>query len=173
MRALAFVASCVVLCSLSACEPEGSIVQGAAGGNGGSGGLGDGGSGGTGGGGGSGGGGDGGSAPITATFTQVKVLFQMSCGTGNCHLNGHNEGKLKLDGSVAYAQLVGVAAKVAPAKLRVVAGDPAASFLMTKITGTVANDGSEGAAMPLIIGQLQPDQIALVKAWIEGGAKDD
>ena len=120
-------------------------------------------------------GGSGGSSggPASATFTQVKVIFQASCGTGTCHLNGQSEGKLKLDGKLAYAQLVGVPAAIAPSLVRVVPNDPAASFLVTKLLGKVPTDGSQGSPMPLITGQLQSDQIALIKAWIASGAKDD
>ena len=160
MRALAFLTSCAVVCVLGGCSSDFAPQQPVSSGSGGAGGK-------------AAGGGAAGSDPSSATFTQVKVIFQASCGTGNCHLNGKSEGKLQLDGDVAYAHLVGTPATVAPGKMRVAAGDPGASFLMTKLYGNVAADGSEGAAMPLIVGSLEADQIAIVKVWIQSGAKDD
>jgi hypothetical protein len=108
------------------------------------------------------------------TFAEIRMkIFLPSCGTGNCHLNGKTEGNLDLSDAVAYGQLVNVDSLAAPTKKRVVPGSSADSFLFAKVNGNVAADGSEGAAMPLIVGMLQDDKLAMIKAWIDAGAKND
>lgn len=159
-------------------------AAGAVGASAGSSGSGDaGGASGSGGAGGSGGGSGGASGAGTAgmagatgapTFAEIRAkIFQPSCGTGNCHLNGKSEGSLDLSDPVAFGQLVNVASTANPTKVRVVPGSSATSFLFAKVNGDVAGDGSEGAAMPLIVGMLPDDKIALIKAWIDAGAKND
>ena len=67
-----------------------------------------------------------------------------------------------------YAALVGAASQY-PGRTLVVAGDPAASFLMAKLEGTQA--AAEGTVMPPN-GALGAAELDLVRAWIQDGAAD-
>jgi hypothetical protein len=76
-----------------------------------------------------------------------------------------------LDAESAHAQLVGVPPTTFSANaaglLRVAAGDPGKSFLLVKLEGPPPDQGSR---MPLGLPPLSPEQIDLVRAWIEQGA---
>jgi hypothetical protein len=76
------------------------------------------------------------------------------------------------DPATSYASLVGVDPTNSMArqagKKRVVPGDPSRSFLMDKITG--AMEFGEGDPMPQNEERLSPDEIALIRRWIQAGA---
>ncbi len=111
-------------------------------------------------------------AETPATFTNVWSLLTARC--VDCHRADEGpEGALDLSTrSLAYAQLVGVAAAGpscgASGKTRVVAGDPDASLLYEK----VATTPSCGNRMPEG-GTLSAASIDLIRRWILAGAKDD
>jgi hypothetical protein len=70
--------------------------------------------------------------------------------------------------SVAFAALVNVkTGQCGGAKLRVVPGDPSASYLVNKLTGVGMCSGS---VMPKAGGELSAAQIDVVRAWIGAGA---
>ena len=105
---------------------------------------------------------DGGPVGSDGTLCAVQAVFDVSC--VGCH-----------DGSGAFpdlregatAMLVGLPSELHPERMLVVAGDPDASFLFTKISGVVAGDGE---LMP-IGDPLETAAIATVRAWIAGGAR--
>lgn len=110
--------------------------------------------------------------PPRATFAEVQqMIFAPSCAMELCHDAASATGGLVLDEATAHAQLVGVApttfAANAAGLLRVAAGDPRRSFLLVKLEGPPPGQGSR---MPLALPPLDPEQIDLVRRWIEQGA---
>lgn len=87
----------------------------------------------------------------------------------DCHTPG--SGGLKM-GTVdeAFMNLVGVAAKQAPALSRIEPGDREASYLWHKIKGTHIEVGGSGKQMPLGAPPLDPEIVALIGQWIDDGA---
>jgi polyvinyl alcohol dehydrogenase (cytochrome) len=119
------------------------------------------------------------SNPNVVTYTEVFKQVIEGCGASFCH--GGNVGMFFVGNQAeTYRQLVsvpamdnnaGVGGKASCASLgltRVVPGDPAASLLYLKLTGTQPC----GEAMPpASVGPLlAADKLDLVKRWIEGGA---
>lgn len=112
---------------------------------------------------------------VEATLTNVQSLvFTPSCTNEACH-DSSAAGGLELSTAVSYASLVNVPATyptaAARGKLRVVPGDADASFLFQKLRGTMEAD--EGVLMPREASSLVSSKLALVRAWIEAGAKND
>ncbi len=114
---------------------------------------------------------------LEPTLTNVQAeVFTPSCAFSTCHGEGDGSANLLLAEGSSHADLVGVPAEGdatsgAPAdgSVRVVAGDPDGSYLVQKLqtTGTFVGD-----IMPDPAG-LDAERLALVRAWIEAGAKDD
>ncbi len=92
----------------------------------------------------------------------VQPVFDQNC--TSCH---PNSGNLDLTAGNSYNQLVNVDASGYSAK-RVVPGDPEHSVLYKKIDGS----GAYGSNMPLG-NSLSASQIALIKQWIEEGARNN
>lgn len=112
---------------------------------------------------------DGGEAPPTFTEVHERVL-QTSCVFSTCHKSGPSPaGEMTLERDVAHANLVEVASPVVAGKIRVVAGDPDASYVMEKLTESMP---ASGDVMPPDA-PLEAERIELVRAWIEAGAADD
>jgi hypothetical protein len=109
--------------------------------------------------------------PTAVTFSAVAERVLSNCTTRSCHSSVGHKGGLVLTPDVAYAQLVGVPAEnevaAAKGKRRVVAGDPAASYVLQKLDGP---DPNEGALMPQGGDRLSAADRALVRAWIQAGA---
>ena len=77
---------------------------------------------------------------------------------------------LDLSTEGTHASLVGVVSRQKPAVLRVAPGDPANSYLIQKIE---AQADIVGTRMPQRGPFLTDGQIAIIKRWIELGAKRD
>lgn len=110
-------------------------------------------------------GGDGGGS-VDATFANVQSeVFASSCNF--CHTAGSGTGDdLVLDDGDVYAALVNAESAYWPGTL-VVPGDPAASLLFTKMSGT--QDADQGEGMPQG-GTASAAQVGLVYEWIKEGA---
>ena len=111
----------------------------------------------------------------TATFATIeRKIFAVSCALPSCH-GAASAGGLTLTTGAAYVNLVGVPATNAVAHaaglLRVAPGDPDHSFILDKLTGTLAS--GEGAQMPYVGSPLPPADIALIRRWITAGAPAD
>ncbi len=105
-----------------------------------------------------------------ATFTEVRdQILVPSCGASSCH--GAGAGGLQLDDTTTPADLVDVPSTVAAGAILVVAGDPAASYLLQKLEADPA--AVEGSLMPPPFGGLDPASIERVREWIAAGALDD
>jgi len=111
--------------------------------------------------------------PGTDTFAEIerRILGPRGCRVQTCHGAG-TAGGLDLRYGVAHASLVGAAATNAAAaatgKRRVLPGDPDVSFLWQKLSGHLG--AAEGARMPQVGRPLDDRELALVRAWIAGGA---
>ncbi len=104
------------------------------------------------------------------TYDMVATQVFSNCTTRSCHGQEGKRGGLQLTADVAYDQLVGVAAAnqaaAAKGKLRVKPGDPAASFVIQKLEGPAADEGS---AMPPLGTKLPAETIDLLRRWIAAG----
>jgi hypothetical protein len=122
----------------------------------------------------------------TATFSAVyQNVFSVGSPGTSCidHHSGGTSAAGSLDMSsqkLAYQNLVGVPAAgplCGPAgldggtpEIRVVAGSSASSLLYQKLSEAQPACGGE---MPALGMQISPDQLALVKSWIDEGAPND
>lgn len=120
---------------------------------------------------------DGGGGDGAPTLARVQAeVFDVGCSAKSCHSSTAKAGDLVLEAGKSHAELVGVAAVQAKAAaegaLRVAAGDPDASFLLTKCTAPLAAE--YGDVMPWGNSDgLDADKLALLRAWIEAGAPAD
>lgn len=110
-------------------------------------------------------------ADAPPTFTEVhERVLQVSCVFSTCHKGGPSPaGDLSLERDEAHASLVDVPSSVVADRIRVVPGDPEASYVLEKLTAAMPADGDP---MPPDA-PLEPERIELVRAWIEAGAADD
>lgn len=115
-------------------------------------------------------------AATPATWESVQTIFTASCNFSTCH--GGMAGSLTLIGTPTEARAALLAPSFEVPRLRRVApGDPAASYLMTKLEGRMS-DVAECRAMPAVCGVSMPqgeallsaEQRATVRAWIAAGA---
>jgi cytochrome c peroxidase len=100
-------------------------------------------------------------ASVAAVAADVQTIFETSCSP--CH-TVRKDGGLDLSAGAAFASLVGAHA-TGPGctdRVRVVPGDPAASYIIAKLRRT----GLCGAPMPMGRPALRPDQIAFIEGWI-------
>ncbi len=94
----------------------------------------------------------------------IQPLFTRSC--TDCH--GGSAGMF-LDEGESYGNLVNVpATKGCTSEMRVKPGDPDASVLYKRLTGS-----SCGAQMPKKAPPLAVEEIALIRRWIESGAPNN
>jgi hypothetical protein len=105
-------------------------------------------------------------------YSEVQAVWGKYGCTG-CH-PGVNSA-LDLREGRAYDDLVGVAALEDPSLTRVVAGDPERSFLYLKLGGAapLADIPAIGTRMPPRAPPIDDADLALVRDWIEQGAKDE
>ena len=106
--------------------------------------------------------------PVTLATLQ-RLIFSRSCASQSCH-GAALAGGLDLTPAGAAASLVGVPASNEVARaagvLRVVPGDPDASFLIRKLAGKLAT--GEGDPMPRVGSTLPPAKLDLLRRWIAG-----
>ena len=95
---------------------------------------------------------------------EIQPIFTASCG---CHGGGQPAQGMSLAEGSAFAALVGVASAQQPGVLRVEAGAPEASYLLSKLQA----DPPVGERMP-VGGSLTAAQIELINAWIAAGAPE-
>jgi hypothetical protein len=101
-----------------------------------------------------------------------RVVFTPSCAAFTaCHDGNNPAGGLDLREGVAHGNLFNRGSTLVPHRLLVVPGDPAQSFLVTKLHGDLDED--EGEAMPFGNPPLSAEVIAAIEEWIAAGAADD
>jgi hypothetical protein len=113
--------------------------------------------------------------PGTSFQTVETDVFSARCGGfPSCHLKAPYAGNLNLSSGSAFQSLVGVAASIDASKIRVVAGNPANSFLVQKLTNQLPTGGQDGSPMPQNEGlpwtELPQNLIDEVESWISAGA---
>lgn len=109
-------------------------------------------------------------AQAESFFTkEIAPILQSNCAT--CHLTGDEAGNMSLVPGKAIAQLVNVKAQEAPHLMRVVPGDPDASYFVMKLEGTHIQHGGTGARMPFGAPPLSAEKITKIRTWIAEGAK--
>jgi hypothetical protein len=104
------------------------------------------------------------STPVSLA-TDIQPIFTASCTP--CHVGGGSSASLTLDS--AYSTLVGVPSSESPLN-RVEEGSTQDSYLWHKLQGTQKKVGGLGQQMPGDGGTLTPAELALIEAWIVGGA---
>jgi hypothetical protein len=104
-------------------------------------------------------------------FTKdIVPIFKSRCVM--CHMPGAELGNLALHPKAAHANLVAVPSAQGPL-LRVAAGNPEASYLYRKVSGTHIAAGGTGERMPFGEPLLDAGQLEAIRRWIESGAKAD
>ncbi len=110
------------------------------------------------------------------TAGDVQAIWDNNC-LGNCHVAFPNpSGGLSLEDG--YASTVGVASDDVPSMDLIAPGSPSDSYLWHKLQGTQGSVGGAGGQMPAATGgppgapgsSLPPADLALIEAWILGGA---
>ena len=116
---------------------------------------------------------------LTPTFSSIqRDIFEAADSSGrpscsSCHNpNGGAFRAVALDMSTAgsYDSLVGIPARQRPGLLRVAPGDPDNSYLIHKLDGRT---DITGVRMPQRGPYLTEGQLAIIRRWIERGARRD
>ena len=102
--------------------------------------------------------------PGTFSFVQDNI-FNPSCALSGCHADATLP---NLSAGLAYGNLVNKEASAGSDLIE--PGDPAKSYLFTKITN---GEGIQGSRMPRGRAALSEELIAAVREWIELGAPND
>src|SRR6185503_7931624 len=100
-------------------------------------------------------------APATNDYSAVSALFTKHC--LDCHASQEPEGKLALE-SFDMLMRGGESGKV------LVPGKSAESLLVKMVEGSFEKDGKTKVMPPGKRKKLQPDEITVLKGWIDGGA---
>lgn len=112
----------------------------------------------------------------TSTFQRIQTeVFDVSCSSDSCHSSVGQAGAMVLDAGGSWDALI----NQAPANpiaashgwMRVAPGEPDQSFLLAKLTHTLAS--GEGLGMPYNAAPLDPATIEVIRAWIVAGAPKD
>jgi hypothetical protein len=114
-----------------------------------------------------------------STFDRIqRQIFTQSCALGSCHDSETQAGGLLLETGAAHGNLINQMptnfAAAGAGWLRVdvvpdVSGDPATSFLMNKLDGSLP-DASYGERMPFGNSKLKSTLRDIIRLWIESGA---
>ncbi len=108
-------------------------------------------------------GGDG-DQPVTLARLSDEI-FTPQCATSGCHGGNNPAANLSLRGE-DIAQIVSVSSAARPDYQLIAPGDPVNSYLLMKVRG---DERIAGDRMPPARA-LEPEEIALVEAWVEAGA---
>ena len=111
--------------------------------------------------------------PTFSSIQQNVFNARDSSGRPAC-TSCHNAANARLTGNLslaegAYQSLVGAASTGKAGAIRVVPGNPDASYLLNKVLGT----DIVGDRMPRLGPYLSDGQIRIIRRWIELGAKND
>ena len=115
-------------------------------------------------------GGGGGAPPSGLQPTLASIqdnVFTVTCAVPGCHGGGGAQQGLRLDPGFSAGNLINVHSPQNPNLIRVVPGDPDASFLIQKLQGA---DGLLGERMPDGGPYLTTATINVIRQWIQDGA---
>jgi hypothetical protein len=96
-------------------------------------------------------------------------LFDKHCVT-DCHSGAGAAAGLSLSRGQSYGALVNQRSQQLSTQIRVVPGDPAASYLVKKLSGGA---GIVGDVMPKLAPPLPASDVDAVRGWVTRGAPDD
>lgn len=109
------------------------------------------------------------------TWEAVQAIVSRSCTFSSCH--GAARAFPRLAADVAFASLTTESSMQVPAMRLVAPGDPAQSWLVHKLDGTmaarpecVADRARCGSSMPMGVELLPAAERELIRAWIRLGA---
>lgn len=109
----------------------------------------------------------GGATPSGPTLASIQAkVFTVSCAISGCHGGGTVQQGLRLDPGFSAANLINVPSPRDPNLIRVVPGNPGASFLIQKLEGTQ----TLGDRMPQFGPYLPQATIDEIRLWIQNGA---
>jgi len=109
----------------------------------------------------------GGPPPSGPTLASIQAnVFSVNCAVSGCHGGSTVQQGLRLDPGFSAANLINVPSPRDPSLIRVVPGNPDASFLIQKLEGTQ----TLGDRMPQFGPYLPQTTIDEVRLWIENGA---
>jgi hypothetical protein len=104
-------------------------------------------------------------------FGSTDQAGRVACTTCHNEANARFTANLNLAGPGAYDQLVNVPSTGKSGAIRVVPGNPDASYLIQKLEGA---PGIVGQRMPRTNGPfLTPGQISIIRRWIQLGAPNN
>jgi hypothetical protein len=109
----------------------------------------------------------------SVTLEDVQPILSGSCAFAGCHAGTSPAQGMNLGDGQTFSNVVNVASRELPSMNRVTPNQPDISYLVHKIQGTHVGVGGSGSQMPLGRSPLSPDEIELIRAWIEGGALDN
>src|SRR5256884_8305829 len=109
----------------------------------------------------------GGSASLEPTLASIQAnVFSVNCAFSGCHGGGTVPFGLRLDPGFSAGNLINVPSPRDPNLIRVIPGDPDASFLIQKLQGTQ----TLGDRMPDGGPYLTTAQVNVIRQWIQDGA---
>jgi len=101
-----------------------------------------------------------------AIFERAGRLLQARCAMPGCHLGPDGMKGMRLESGQIYRSTVNVRSRTEPGLLRVAPGAPDRSLLYLKLLPP--EEGHyRGPRMPMAMNPLAPEEIALVRQWIE------
>ncbi|MBI5838230.1 MAG: hypothetical protein HZB25_13405 [Candidatus Eisenbacteria bacterium] len=99
----------------------------------------------------------------------VQPIFTARCAVPSCHAGPAPVLDEDLSSpALSYSTTVNVPSREVPSKMRVVPGDPAASYTLSKVRGDA---GIVGGRMPLGGPYLSAEEVQAIEDWIRAGAK--
>jgi len=118
--------------------------------------------------------GESGVEPGEVSFSQqVQPILTDRCAFSGCHASTSPAAEQSLAEGLAYVNVYNVPSQELPSMDRVEPGDPDQSYLVHKIQGTHLDVGGTGLRMPRGQEPLSQDQINLIRAWIQQGARNN
>jgi hypothetical protein len=104
---------------------------------------------------------------LQPTLASIQAnVFSVNCAISGCHGGGTVQFGLRLDPGFSAANLINVVSPQDSNRIRVIPGDPNASFLIQKLEGTPAL----GDRMPQFGPYLPQATIDVIRQWILSGA---
>lgn len=104
---------------------------------------------------------------------QVQPILTDRCAFSGCHASTSPAADQSLAEGLAYVNVHDIPSQELPSMDRVEPGEPDQSYLVHKIQGTHLDVGGTGLRMPRGQEPLSDDQIRLIRAWIEQGARNN
>jgi len=107
------------------------------------------------------------------TWMSVRALFGSRCATAPCHSAAAKAGGLDLtpESATFVAGVIQAPSNQVSSALRIVPGQPAASYLFCKLDPTCEARAPMTAMMPMTGEPLTKEEVESVSLWILGGAK--